>query len=273
MPILLETQRVFANLPANNPRWQGDHLQHQSKASMDGIFLGTLPFDPFVHDAHDIDPLAAMGFALGEDHVRQVFPHRSLITNVVIDSTGRLDAPAVTESKARLARGLSDCLDETKGSMDLNFSYRLVSPESELNDGSAENIPVNEREFARTIGEFARNSLTFVISDFNRMRFDRSPDTDFGNVVAIKVNNPLERQIPANIGPVPLGGLQYVDTNKRRKLEPVNRDLQAQHERIVRDLCSTGASVASIIFNHRMPEGFDVDAADAQIAAAIRSKL
>jgi hypothetical protein len=273
MAALPETQFVFANIPANNARWQGEHTHHRVKAISQGMYLGSVPFDPALHEPQDIDHLSPLGLALDEDYAYQVLPGSGLIANLVVDSTSRSELPQITSVKSSLVTELSDSLHSVKSTTDRILTYNLIDQGAQSSDWDSDPIEVDgPAALTQTIAGLALGSLTFVISDFKRVRFDE-PGLDLENVVAIKVNHILERRLPAGRGFISMGGLVDVNTTNPRQLKQANAQRAAEHAQLVQQLEQAGAAVASVVVEPRLADGFNIAAADRAIAQAIQQKL
>lgn len=263
MARLQRTHAALASLEANAGHAYGEHVRRNVQAGFDGVYIGEAEFDPTRHDPSDIDAFA-MGEALDKPHVSQVFPSRPLHINIVADRTGRSEDPRVTAVKGAAAASLVGSLDESlPGVTDQSFIY--IAGHGNLPD--AETLRVSNRnELPGQVSDLALDGLTLVVSDFQGMRFEPG---SLDGVVAVKLNHPLERAIPAGVGRISLGGEYELDTRDGTQLGAYNQLLQAQHDRTVSGLESAGATVASVIADPRYEQGYDIGAADEEIASAI----
>ncbi|HEX5456519.1 MAG TPA: hypothetical protein VFW77_04095 [Candidatus Saccharimonadales bacterium] len=263
MARLQRTHDALASLEANAGHAYGEHVRRSVQTGYDGVYIGEAEFDPTRHEPSDIDPFA-MGEALDRPHVSQVFPSRPLHINIVADRTGRAEDPRVTAIKDAAVVGLVGSIDESlPGVTDQSFIY--LAGRGDI--ANAETLRASSRnELPGQISDLALDGLTIVISDFHGMRFDRS---SLDGVVAVKLNHPLERAIPAGVGRISLGGEYELDTRDGAQLGEYNRLLQAHHDSAVAGLESAGAVVASVISDPRYEQGYDIAAADGGIAAAI----
>ncbi|MES2971069.1 MAG: hypothetical protein V4702_01980 [Patescibacteria group bacterium] len=271
MPALPETQQALSDLPANSLLGGGEHMLNDIRTGTEGRYVGSIPYDPRDHFPHDIDPLSPTGIALGEDYVRQVRPTRPLTFSLAIDQTARAENPVLTAAKKSLAESLADSLDLTVSPGDRVFSYVVRSDNKPSDDWRYETVQAEDSEaFTSTLLGLANRGLTIVISDFRRVNFAH-PELDLSGIVAVKTNHKLERNLPAGIGVVSLGGYNSVNTNKKRELLRANKLLHNSHEDIVAGLNNAGAGVASVVIDPKHPDGFNLRATDQAIATAIRS--
>lgn len=273
MASLIETQVVLSDMLANQRYGWGEHTYPNITAGSAGMQIGTIGYDPARHSPLDIDPIAPMGLALDEDHVRQILPNRSLMTNVIIDQSERTERKSVTAAKRDLGSDLLFALEESlPGMTDRLHAYVIGEPGDVPFDPEIIEDD-NSLVLAQTIADLAHSGLTFVISDFRRLKFEGDNLNDLSNVVAIKANHPAQLHIPAGVGKAyELGGGRTVNTYRPKQLDPVNEALKDEHNRIVTGLRAAGAMVATVVLKPSATERYDMGSADMSIAAALRSK-
>jgi len=273
---LPRTEEALNELIANQPRGTGTHAQEHARRSRSGRMLGYVPFNPIRHLPTDITPFSPMAVALGHDEVRKIQPTRPLNANIVLDFQAKNELPGVTKAKVDLAKDLRQTLDDA-----------LTNPHDRLQvytlgrlgtyagiQNYAEPLTSDTRpEAAReALESLASRDFTVVVSDFEWLSPAQDTENTLRNAVAIKVNHRFERELPAKIGMFSLGGWAEVNTDKRRELAAANRDLAAHHDQVVAGLEAAGASVASVVFDPRLSQGFDVLATDQAIAQAVKAK-
>lgn len=274
MVVFRATEQALADLSSNEQLLMGEHLNGQIEAGAHGLMVGSVSFDPTKHRPHQIDPISPLGLALDQPFVREVLPLKALNLNIVVDATDRDEHPMVSMSKRALAGELVEAIDSAlPGMTDKVFAYVIGDGIEDL--GGLDYEPINVAESTDingSVAALATYGLTFVVSDFKRLvPVERR---DFVNVVAIKTDHKLERQLPAGIGPFTLRGGAAVNTDKRRELREANQRLEQQHQEIIARLKKMGASVASIVVDPKENPyyGFNFNAADQAIAEAIVSK-
>lgn len=271
MADLPNTFEALAEIPANRHFGYGQHPEHMVRSTALGRQLGYTEFDANLHSPDQIDPFSLLGMALEQDMVPIVEPVRPLVFNVVTDFSAATEYAGVTAAKRAVARDMAHAIDDSRDMTDLSFLY-LVGDDVPTQGVPHHDILQNEKgdvtALSANVEEIAQNGLTFVVSDFSRLRL---PDTArFDDLIAIKVNHLLERQVPAKVGRISLGGLAVVDTDKPRQLAKVNHELEERHQAIVAGLEARGAQVASVITAPKYLHKYDVTDADKQIAGAIR---
>lgn len=285
---LPETQQAISQLAANRPLMFGMHDNDQLKIGVPGHVVAEIPFDPALHDPSAINPLSIWEDILGEPHVQQVIPSNPLAVNIVVHREGRdvsketagrkgsqpsselqqeLIVP-VSDAKMQLASELREALLGARVPGDKIRSYFVGAPMTAGEAGGSYKAETEEPEAAsQAIAELCLKGLTFVISDFNRLRLRETGANKHG-LVAVKVNHRLERELPSGVGVIAVGGLREVNTNRAARLEAANNDLAAKHTEIVRRLGQAGAQVASLMVGGREP-GLDFLATDQALAQAV----
>src|SRR5690606_16110980 len=87
--------------------------------------------------------------------------------------------------------------------------------------------------------EAVAEGLSFIVSDFQRFELAEK-FSNRADVVALKVNHPMELEVPANVGHLILGGLVEINTNNARELAAYNAELADYHADIVARIKATG---------------------------------
>lgn len=269
----VQTERAFAELSANDILRTGQHVHEQMKSGGIGIELGNIPFDPEIHRTGDIDYLSPITAATGELQARQVLPTRSLLVNSVVDYRGGRAYESVIQAKKQVQDRIRDALENAlPGHGDRMIDYAIGSSDlSIVHKHTDLGFDLREREEAGSeeIAALSYRGLTLVIGSFNRLNFEGY--RNLNNLVALKVNHPAERQIPAGVGFVSLGGAVEVDTNNPKQLDEVNRRLENRHMEIVDKLEEAGISVASVVLKPNAPDKIDTEETDRAIAEGVRS--
>jgi hypothetical protein len=271
MPHFQATSEAIAEWQANVPYGIGDHLERNISTSIGNVVLGEVQFDPHIHDPSDIDHMSMMGIATGELYVPEVLPQKPLNMNVIIDATTREDHPSLIKVKRDIAHQIYSAIDDaTIGMSDRVFATELTSrPQKSSNPDFEIVVARNNKALQKFLGMTAINQLAIVISDFKN--FDRRHSSEAGKspMVAVKVNHPAERRIPYDVGILSLGGYEEINTNKHRRVDAKNAELEAQHREIVEELEAIGAEVAEVITKPFSATGYEVAEVDAAIATAI----
>lgn len=272
---LPETEQALADLASNNVRMSGMHATGTLRVGTQGMYVDTETYDPVKHSPLDIDPLSPFSLVYGEDQVTRVMPERPLGANVLIDLTARHEHPVVGQAKTKFAYDLSGAIKASlPGMNDRLYSYVTTGVQG------GNNIPFdheiikveNPDELNDIVNDLVVGGLTFVISDFRTVSPARLSHRLNNSLIAVKVNHPSERVIPAGVGHVPLGNGKLVNSNKPKQLAAINEQLEAQHTAIVDGLEAAGAAVVSIITAPSQPNLYDSQAADQALAEAIRTK-
>lgn len=249
-----KTQEALSEFYANSPYGVGEHTRPQPKAGTMGQILGHKPFDPAVHNLEDIDPLAVVDDeSMGPHYVQEVLPDKPFYMSVVSDRTSRFGADALLLPKV-------EAIDAIAMGMDSSLVGATDYAHIKETKGNSREV------FAQDLSDSARQQLTFGVSDFHGMHFDK---TELEGVVAIKVNHLLERGIPQNVGFISLGGAVELNTGDKKQLDKFNAKLEEHHLEIVDGLEQAGAEVVSVIVDSRMQDGFDVEGVDSAIAEAL----
>lgn len=247
-----ETSRALADLQASVNFGIGQHID-PNIATRGNIILGDVDFDPTKHNPLDINPLSPIGIATDSMQVRQAFPHRALHIPLAVDATHRKEVDVLTIDKARASNFIAQELDQ---------ALHGVGDSMAVNQADGE-----DRDVLPRILEDDRSSLFIGISDFYGIDFG---DNHLDGLVAIKVNHLLEREIPANVGFISLGGAVELNTNSKKDLANFNGKLEVSHQETVERLEDLGASVVSVVVDPRLENGFDVPQVDADIASALQ---
>lgn len=270
-----ETTEAVAELFANRQYGQGAHTLSAARTGVDGIALGEVQFDPYLHDAYDIKPISLTELLTGQPQVDVVRPNFPVHINVVTDYTDKGDNDPIARSKRNVAHTVTKYLEEALSSVADRLDTYAVG--SGMSHGSAildaEELAqedASEEEKAEAVASLCMRGLTVVISDFAGLPL-YGTNGDFSETVGIKLNHLLERNVPANMGVIAISGGVEVNTNKPKKLAPVNNLLEHNHQEAISRLKDAGLSMASLVARADKIGGFDQTQSDKEISLAIKA--
>jgi hypothetical protein len=263
--LLPYTGDALSELQASTMYGHGVHAAPRMHVGGGGQYIGDMPFDPLIHEVFDINHMSTLGLALEEPHVSLYHPERPLEVNLVADYRNMGGNESVARAKRAVAHTLSDGVyDELSGVADRLNTYVMGAQQSELFDDHTQEA-INEHDVA----DICLSGLTIVVSDFARLKLE-APAKGFESAIAVKVNHLLERRVPRNVGVIALSGRGEVNTNKARKLDIVNQELDRAHGDTVQRLQTQGFEVVPVVVRaDRKPFGYDIDATDRQLAQAV----
>ncbi len=274
---LPETAGALSEAMANSQFGPGAHAFANARPGIGGLYLGEVPFDPTYHEAADILPVSMMEDVTGQPHVGLYRPEHPLHVSVVTDYGNVEDDGRITRSKREAARNLTDGIVAQLTSVtDRLDSFAVgAGPNTPLARNEYELIgrEASEEDRADEIAHVGLSGLTLVISDFRHLPLGQVGPGSFRETLALKVNHPWERRIPAGVGFLSLKGLAEVNTNKPRELEKANRRLEEQHQRKVEELEAAGVTVASIVLQPKLPLKVDEKEVDKALAAGLRTLM
>lgn len=270
MALLHETSDALGDFAANTQYGFGSHYERNIRTGVAGLPLGDTEFDPTRHQLSDINHLSPMTDLTGEFYVSEVIPQRPLTVNVILDGRGGNEHHVIAAQKRRAQQGISTGLVEAVPGITDHAAAYVLSDENTRNytNFDGEYLPVrSEEEAGRIVEDIALSGLTFVVSDFKKLRLQRID----GQMIAIKANHPLERAIPQNIGFVSLGGAIELDTHNLRQLNRVNSALEQRHDAIIDGIQAAGAKAISVQAVPKSEHGFFVMNTDRRIAEAVEA--
>lgn len=274
---LPETAGALSEAMANSQFGPGGHAFANTRTGANGLFLGEIPFDPAYHEAADILQTSMMEDVLDTPHVGLYRPEHPLHISVVTDYGNTADDARIMRTKREAARNLTEgILGQLTSVTDRLDSFAVGATEATqlgLNDHELIGREASEQERAEEIARLGLGGLTLVISDFRSLPLGQFGGGDFSETLAIKVNHPWERQIPARVGILSLRGLAEVNTNKPRELDKVNRRLEAQHKQKIEELEEAGITVASVVLRPKLPLKVDETEVDEALATGIRTLM
>ena len=276
MSILEQTQYTMGDLTSNRQREFGGHTGVAPRFNLRGTHLGEVPFTPGKHQIKDIILFSLAEEATGIPHVQMVLPNRALSIQVIEDRTPSDDDPRISTIKQRLAGVLHDAITESKpGMTDRVRHFVIVDPVSEAAhqlDYDVEFIDSTKglEAVSKSVTDLCVNGLTFIISDFNRLKFNHSNKSAFEATVAIKANHPAEIAIPQGLVSLGLGNGREANLRKPKEVARLNSSLMAYNQRVVDGLRFAGMAVAEVVFDASSHDGFDIFDTDHAIATAIQ---
>lgn len=265
---LIADYRLLANMVGERP-------SIYSAPSMASAPTGYDEFDPTVHEASDIDPLAPLGLALDEDYVREVDKELALHVNVFCDHTLRVERPDITERKAKavthIATMLRAALPYPDDKANLYGVHSKGHGDDRLITGAYDELFVVDRrqQFIDIAIDAARTGVPSVlISDFEGMQI---PQKVADHSVGVIVNDITERKVVDSALAVSLGGDYEIHTHDKKQVRAYEELLNDKHERVLVALGAAGLTAVSIITDINNKAGYDEAEADRELAAAFRS--
>lgn len=255
---LVQTEQVLRDLYAHTDSNYGVHTFPEQRVSAAGIDLGSLDYDPERHEAHMIDPLSAMQDVFDVPQVHVQLPFRPIVASVITDRRIEDVNPRIAESKLLAIDSIGGALVKVMPPLD----FVKVA---EIDFGSTDEA--DERDAVR----LANEGLGIIVSDFSR--FNLGPKTFSGrsDVLAVKVNHPIELEVPAGVGRLVLGGVLEINTDNPNELEAYNHDLSNYHASINERIRQSGAVCVQVVTDASVGHRFDSVLADTELASAISS--
>lgn len=271
---LPKTSGALSESMANNRTGPGAHAFANNRAGGGGLFLGEVPFDFQQHEVTDILSSSSMEVVTGEPHVGMYRPNHPLHMNVVTDYGNDADDARIMRVKRLAARNITEgILGQLTSVTDRLESYAVGAlGSSRLPRGQfmLADRDKTEEERAKAVARLSLEGLTLVISDFRSLPLATSKVGSYKETLALKVNHPLERRIPANIGFLSVKGLFEINTGKSRELEKANQRLEEQHKRKVGELEDAGITVVSVVIDPKSPQKVDVRELDRSLARGVK---
>lgn len=272
-----ETSAALRELGATTTYGIGVHTHPTIAVGVPGLTLGDVQFNPAKHDFLDVNHFSLMGEATGDLHVTEVLPNRPLNLNIVTDLGSIWDARVVTRRKAQAARDIGEGILAAMPSLtDRATTYTVGdSPRNPARSGETRLVSLDEaRESGRaeSVAALAPEGPLVVFSDFIHLPLEEHVTEDVArNVLAVKINHPFERKIPANIGVLALNAGYDLDTSKKRQLARANARLDDRHAGVMARLENAGITVVDIILDPKQPGGFDQHYADVRVAEGLKA--
>ncbi len=296
-PRLKRTQQALAEVSASDIRIRGNHLGTSVLTRKSGIFVEEVPFKAGRHRQSDVNPMSKKGIVTGKKYVRRVNPMRPLeLTVVTHRNPGENSHPSIVDGKQLVADSLRRIFAKSLPGPTDSIDYHVVGEPTD-EDIASRRVRVardtgTPAKAAKKIIDLSRRAkgLTIVISpSFDDLQLSRTGvnrDT-FTRMVGIQASHPIELGIsqvddqndPNEPGLLQVGGLNAVisnggtgevDLTDERQVEFVNTRLQKYQESTVGQLQLSRLSVATVVYNPEMSIGFDIQAADKEVAQAIQ---
>lgn len=269
MAYFAETIRAVSSLPPNLRLTDGNHLERREVVGRNGDVVEDRPFIFGQDLIQDINPTSLIGEVLGMEHVRQVHPGRRLMTNIIVDKMDSRDDDRIQAKKeiiaVHIAATLFASMAQTSDSVKL-----MVRQGMNLGDISPTATKLTWLEDDASVQEASSKGISFLINDF--ARFDTLDEANKPHpVIGVKVNHPLERNIPSGIGLLGLGNGYELDTSNPKELDEINQRLQVRHRSIVEAMKQTGIRIANVIIEPQFDDGFNPVLADHHISTAVKS--
>jgi len=261
-----ETTRSLHRLPPNRRINPGAHIRRQEESGRIGRVSPDTELVPGKHTAADVNPLSFMAQTVGGHYVRQVQPGRQVQTNILIQSVEKADDQRIVARKEHAAALIAQMLHRDLASTTDNV--RLLAMEDvELSDEFESKTRLQRLKDDNEMIDFCRRGLTIMISDFSALKQDdRLP---FAPAVALKVDHPFDRAIPADVGVLQLSDGFELDTSREDELAVVNGRISAMNTRAVDTLQAAGTMVAGVVLNPEFEHGFYAPNVDHSLAKAV----
>jgi hypothetical protein len=279
MPLLEQTQNALTEYSGNRQRGFGVHLGRQPKTNRPGINLGEIPFDGSKHSFGDINPFSIAEIATGIPHVQQTLPREAMTIAIIEDRSVGRDDPVINLQKHRFGHKLAESITDSKPGMTDTVAHYLIDYRSSdaMSKLGYDTDPIYADQdleaIAETIANICLHSLTFIISDFKRLRLDLQSKYKFEhNAIAIKANHPAERSLPTGNAYLYVGEKAGdLPLKNKKKVDQRNESSQSRHNAIVSKLGNTGLTVAEVIFIPKASYGFNLNEVDYSLASAVSS--
>ncbi len=267
------TEAAISEVAANLKVGMGGHIEERVRSGVPGLAVGEVPFNPVIHDPEAIKPFSFMEEVVGGPHVDQVLPKRPTEVTLINDYGNRTDIDAISSSKRRAALAIAVGLESALGVGDKLYRYATgvdgLVP-ADIGDIELESLENSEEYRAQSVAMRCMGGLALVLSDFHKLPL-HEVQADYSSTLAIKLNHPLERRIPANVGVIGLGGDLEIDTDKPKNLAKANEMLDARHNLVVDRLQSAGMTVVSLVSLPSSEAGIDLNIADDVIAQGVNT--
>lgn len=272
MAHLSATETALAEWSANVLPEYGTHTGPETGVAVPGLMIGEIEYDPIKHLPTSINPFSMLEAATGVLQVQEVLPDHPLRVGIVYDASDPAEDPRITCAKTRLKEELRESISQSiPGYSDHLSQFAIVSDAAGRPYDGVTYIQADRDPSvtARSVAAVCLRGLTFIISDFSRLKFGATGAETPVAAVAIKVNHPFDLALPAGVGTLSMGGVEEVNTNKRRELAQKNSELRASQARIAQELGANGLTLAQVIYQPRLVSGIDFIATDDAIAQAV----
>jgi hypothetical protein len=233
---------------------------------------GYVEFDQGIHELSDIEDFSLEEDLTGEEQVRINFRELPLDVNIALDGTSRQEHDPLTSAKQKvagqLAEFLQDILDREK---DESYRHLVVEAgsksEKDYITDKVAYVKGRSEVQGKFIGVAHEVGIPFIVSDFSKVSMAQG---SLPPAIAVKVNHVLEREVPANVGILNLGGNVELNTNNSGQLMAYNRTLDRIHQSKLQQLRAAGANVVAVVADPRLAHGFDIASSDQQIAKSVK---
>lgn len=274
MVTFAETQRALTADYQFLAAMSGERPSFYSSPSLATAPTGYREFDPAIHDASDIDPLAPLGLALDEDYVREVDKELALHVNVFCDHTSRVERPDITARKAQAVSHIAVMLRAALPYPDDRANLYGVHTQDQSVDRAKTTVydelfaVEHRQQFLDIATDAARSGVpTVLISDFEGMQI---PLKSASHSVGVVVNDITERKVVDSALAVSLGGDYEIHTHDKKQVRAYEELLNEKHERVLAALGQAGLTTVSIITAINNKAGYDEAETDRELAAAFR---
>lgn len=254
---LNKTEQALQELYAHTYRNPGMHTYPEQRVAADGLDLGSQDFDAERHEAHLIDPLSAMEEVFETPQVRLVLPNKPIIATIIMDKRVQDVNQRIADSKLRAIQEIGSLIYDSTAPLDFVFNKAV------LETGSS------DEEDQKDVIDETNQGLGIIVSDFSRFDFKKGEFGNRSDVLAVKVNHPIELEVPANVGRLVLGGIWEINTDNADELADYNQALAERHAAIMENIRNAGATCVQVVVDANVDHRFDRLTTDKILATAI----
>ena len=272
--LLPKTSKGLNQLRAEFVSKPGKHRLPQKQSVPRGKTVNRVDFDLSAHSIEQMDPLHESYLGLPQARINRtkesmpihVFVHGG--QQPELSSQWQFLRDARLQMLTELALAAAEAVSpRDMGSLVLMGTARLAQiPRAKILEGS-EDPNVAASELVR-VSE-GRGFSLLISDDFMSLMAGGLGKARANSFVGIKVSDPVELELPANLGTVSFGGFNEVDTDDPVQLTRANQALAAQHQGILSDLQNAKIFTASAVYDGFQPHGFDAAQLDEDVARAL----
>ncbi len=270
---LRATSAAIGRLPANMGLLPGVHNGSELKVGATGTMIADVPLEEHMLSPLLENPLSAMGIATGKAHGTLAKTQRPLLVNVVVHiNPADREMPEwlepLKDEKVNLGLDLLSAIHRARRLMDHSGMHVLGNNSDISKLGRGVEVVEGTKDLAaakETVQKIGNFGITLVVGDHLD---DLLPDEPKSPYVAVKVNHPLEVQVPLIkdrkiIWPVK-GSSRGVRLWVPKEVDAYNAELDEIHGAINKRFEDRGVPVAQVLTSDKMtPLAIDKSIANA----------